>query len=63
MTNLEKYVKLLKIEESMVKRKLTGSPIHKIICKRLDELLDKLSTVDYIKLTDIIIKRGKNVNG
>ena len=59
MTNLEKYVKLLKIEESMVKRKLEGSPVYKIVCKRLDELLDKLSTVEYIKLTDIIIKWKK----
>ncbi len=63
MTNLEKYVQLLKIEESMVKRKLTGSPIHKIVCNRLDELLDKLDTTDYIKLTDIIIKWKNNNDG
>lgn len=56
MTNLEKYVKLLKIEESMVKRKQTKTPMYTIICKRLDEILDKLSTKDYIELTDIIIK-------
>ena len=62
MTNLEKYIKLLKIEESMVKRKLEGTPFYNIICKRLDELLDKLSTVEYIKLTDIIIKWKNNAN-
>ena len=62
MTILEKYVKLLKIEDSMVQRKLTGSPMHKLICKRLDELLNKLSTTDYIKLTDIIIKWKNHVN-
>lgn len=62
MTNLEKYVKLLKIEESMVKRKLTGLPIHQIVCKRLDEILDKLNTKDYIELTDIIIKWKNHVD-
>ena len=62
MTILEKYVKHLKIEDSMVKRKLTGSPMHKLICIRLDELLDKLSTTDYIKLTDIIIKWKNHVD-
>ena len=62
MTILEKYVKLLKIEDSMVQRKLTGSPMHKLICRRLDELLNKLSTTDYIKLTDIIIKWKNHVD-
>jgi len=60
MTNLEKYVKLLDIETDFVNRNLTGTPMYQHICNRLDDVLEILTTSDFVELTKILINRKLN---
>jgi hypothetical protein len=52
---LERYVSLMKKERELtILNRHIDSDIYTIIVKKMDDLLEKLTTEDYIELTSII---------